>query len=61
MNSHPETDNAEETPMLKSYAIRFSDSEVIDIRDITKVEAVATAVRSIVLKEIERHKAESAK
>ena len=43
------------------YAIRFSDSEVADVRDITKVEAVAPAVRSIVLKEIEKHKAESAK
>ena len=46
---------------LKTYAIRFSDSEVADVRDITKVEAVAPAVRSIVLKEIERHKTESAK
>ena len=46
---------------LKTYAIRFSDSEVTDIRDITKVEAVAPAVRSIVLKEIEKHKAESEK
>ena len=46
---------------LKTYAIRFSDSEVADIRDITKVEAVAPAVRSIVLKEIEKHKAENAK
>ena len=43
---------------LKTYAIRFSDSEVADVRDITKVEAVAPAVRSIVLKEIEKHKAE---
>lgn len=46
---------------LKTYAIRFSDSEVADVRDITKVEAVAPAVRSIVLKEIERHKTETAK
>lgn len=46
---------------LKTYAVRFSDSEVADVRDITKVEAVATAVRSIVLKEIEKHKAEVAK
>ena len=46
---------------LKTYAIRFSDSEVADIRDMTKVEAVAPAVRSIVLKEIEKHKAESAR
>lgn len=41
---------------LKPYTIRFADSEVAAVRDITKVDAVATAVRSIVLKEIERHK-----
>lgn len=46
---------------LKTYAIRFSDSEVADVRDITKVEAVAPAVRSIVLKKIEEYKAENAK
>ena len=46
---------------LKTYAIRFSDSEVADIRDITKVDAVAPAVRSIVLKEIEKRKTENAK
>ncbi len=38
---------------LKAYAIRFSDSEVAKIRNYTKVEAVAPAVRSIVLKKIE--------
>ena len=46
---------------LKTYAIRFSDSEVADVRDITKVEAVAPAVRSIVLKEIEKRKTGSEK
>ena len=46
---------------LKAYAILFSDSEVADIRDITKVEAVAPAVRSIVLKEIEKRKTGSEK
>ena len=51
--------SADET--LKTYAIRFSDSEVADVRDMTKVEAVAPAVRSLVLKAIERHKTESAK
>jgi hypothetical protein len=53
MNSKKET--------MKTYAIRFTDSEVEDIRDYTKVEAVAPAVRSIVLKKIEEYKAESAK
>ena len=43
----------EEQEPLKTYAIRFSDSEVAKIRNITKVEAVAPAVRSIVLKKIE--------
>ena len=46
---------------MKTYAIRFTDSEVEDIRNYTKVEAVAPAVRSIVLKKIEEYKAESAK
>ncbi|MGN0843976.1 MAG: hypothetical protein ACI4QT_01995 [Kiritimatiellia bacterium] len=46
---------------LRSYAIRFSDSEVADIRDMTKVEAVAPAIRSIVLKEIEKYKANAVK
>lgn len=46
---------------LKTYAIRLTNSEVAEIRDMTKVDAVGPAVRSIVLKEIERHKAESAK
>ena len=54
-----EMNSADET--LKTYAIRFSDSEVADVRDMTKVEAVAPAVRSLVLKAIERHKTESAK
>ena len=53
MNSKEET--------MKTYAIRFTDSEVESVRDITKVDAVAPAVRSIVLKKIEEHKAESAK
>lgn len=53
MNSKEET--------MKTYAIRFTDSEVESVRDITKVYAVAPAVRSIVLKKIEEHKAESAK
>lgn len=53
MNSKEET--------MKTYAIRFTDSEVEGVRDITKVHAVAPAVRSIVLKKIEEHKAESAK
>ena len=52
---------AHEEETLKSYAIRFADSEVADIRDITKVDAVAIAVRSIVLKEIERHKSNAVK
>lgn len=47
--------------ILKTYAIRFSDSEVADIQDMTKVDAVAPAVRSIVLKEIEKAKAPTAK
>ena len=38
---------------MKPYQIRFNDTEVTKIRDITKVEAVAPAVRSIVLKKIE--------
>ena len=38
---------------MKPYAIRFSDSEIAAVRDITKVDAVAPAVRSIVLKAIE--------
>lgn len=46
---------------LKTYAIRLTDSEAADIRDMTKVDAIAPAVRSIILKEIERYKAESAK
>lgn len=46
---------------LKTYAIRLTNSEVADLRDMTKVDAVGPAVRSIVIKEIERHKAESAK
>ena len=46
---------------IKPYAIRFADCEVADIRDITKVDAVAPAVRSIVLKEIERHKSNAVK
>ncbi len=46
---------------LKTYAIRFSDPEVAVVRDMTKVKAVATAVRSIVLTEIEKHKVENAK
>lgn len=46
---------------IKPYAIRFADSEVATIRDITKVDAVATAVRSIVLKEIERYKSNAAR
>lgn len=46
---------------LKTYAIRLTNSEVAEIRDMTKVDAVGPAVRSIVIKEIERHKAESAK
>lgn len=45
----------------KLYAVRLTDSEVAEIRDMTKVDAIGPAVRSIVLKEIERHKAESAK
>ena len=53
--------NAHEEETLKSYAIRFADSEVAAVRDITKVDAVATAVRSIVLKEIERHKSNAVK
>ncbi len=51
--------NVEE--VLKSYAIRFSDSEAMDIRNMTKVEAIAPAVRSIILKEIEKYKAEREK
>ena len=46
---------------MKPYAIRFTDSEVAAVRDITKVNAVAIAVRSIVLKEIERHKSNAVK
>ena len=53
--------NPNEEEILKTYAIRFSDSEIADIRDMTKVEAIAPAVRSIVLKEIEKHKAERAR
>lgn len=53
--------NSKEDEVLKAYAIRFTDSEVEDIRDYTKVEAVAPAVRSIVLKKIEEYKAENAK
>lgn len=53
--------NPKENEVLKTYAIRFTDSEVEDIRDYTKVEAVAPAVRSIVLKKIEEYKAENAK
>lgn len=52
---------SKEDEVLKTYAIRFTDSEIEDIRNYTKVEAVAPAVRSIVLKEIEKHKAENAK
>lgn len=46
---------------LKTYAIRLTDSEAAEIRDMTKVDAIAPAVRSIILKEIERHKAENAR
>ena len=53
--------NPKENEVLKTYAIRFTDSEVEDIRDYTKVEAVAPAVRSIVLKKIEEYKAENGK
>lgn len=38
---------------MKPYAIRFTDSEIAAVRDLTKVDAVAPAVRSIVLKAIE--------
>lgn len=55
----PPMSHEEET--LKPYTIRFADSEVAAVRDITKVDAVATAVRSIVLKEIERHKSSAAR
>lgn len=41
---------------IKPYTVRFSESEIADIYAMTKVEAVAPAVRSIVLKAIEAHK-----
>lgn len=53
--------NAHEEETLKPYTIRFADSEVAAVRDITKVDAVAIAVRSIVLKEIEKHKSNAVK
>lgn len=41
---------------IKTYTIRLSAQETAAIRDITKVDAVATAIRSILLKEIERRR-----
>lgn len=43
----------------KLYAVRLTNSEVAEIRDMTKVDAVGPAVRSIVIKEIERWRGES--
>ena len=53
----PTEESTQESEQLKTYAVRFSDSEITKIRDITKVEAVAPAVRSIVLKKIEETEA----
>ena len=44
------------TDEIKPYTVRFSESEIADIYAMTKVEAVAPAVRSIVLKAIEDYK-----
>lgn len=41
---------------VKTYTIRLTGQEVAAIRDITKVDTVATAVRSLVLKAIERRR-----
>ena len=50
--------NEEET---KQINIRLTDAEIAAVRNITKVDAVAPAVVSIVRKEIERHNQEAAK
>lgn len=45
------------TEERKPYTILLTDAEVADVRDITKVDAVAPAVVSIVRKMIELEKA----
>lgn len=50
---------SEQQKDTRLYAVRLTDSEIADIRDMTKVDAVGPAVRVIVLKAIERWRGES--
>ena len=57
------TDNTKEdatpTPASRTrrdITVKFYDDEIVDICDMTKVDAVAPAVRSIVRKAIEEHR-----
>lgn len=56
--NNTDTDKDTEDSRLRIYGVRLTDSEIAEIRDMTKVDLVGPAVRSIVLKAIERHRAE---